>query len=42
MSHAHILLRGHPFMMSTRRGSGSGGQMQMGRGQLHVNVHAEN
>jgi len=37
-----VHLRGHPFMMSTWRGSGSGGRLRTGRGdQRHVEVHAE-
>jgi len=34
---------GHPFMTSTRRGSGSGERMWTeGGGQPHVDVHTEN
>jgi len=38
-----VLTRGHPFMTSTRRGSGSGGRMWTGGGRVkpHVDIHTE-
>jgi len=36
--HMLFSVRGHPFMTSTRRGSGSGGRMWTGGGKPHVDL----